>query len=275
MKTLRIPFTILCLLALSAFSAQAAQLASAKVLEIAGTVTKYSANGKHSKLKAGDILTQGDAISATALSWAKLVFSNGSELTVEENTSITITKMEQEAFSGNQSYEQLQADPSKSQTMLELNYGKLNGHVKKLSEGSNFMVNTPLGTAAIRGTFFTIILRYNADTNEFTLSVKNIDGRVDMISRYSGDIAYSEGGEGEKEYNMEVDDVKIEAVPATNTVIIRLPRRNPAFEALFDKIKNSIPTDSSSSPTVIIEIPAPEITPEDPSIRVVSPNTGN
>jgi len=295
MKTLRIPLTILCLFALSAISAQAARLASAKVLELTGTVTKYSPNGQNAPLKVGDILTEGDSLSSAAKSSAKLVFSNGSELTVRQNTSINISNLEQESFAGNQSYEQLQADPSKSQTLLELNYGDIDGHVKKLSYGSNFRIKTPLGTAAIRGTYFSISLRYDSRSGNFTLSVTNIDGTVDIISTFSGDILFGDNKEVVKEFEGESDGTneRTSTVPETKTIKIRISRDNPNREAILAFVKTIVPSEirviidddtggegeegsegeEGGDPTP--EIPAPEITPEDPSIIVVSPETGN
>jgi hypothetical protein len=268
MNTLRIPLTIFCVLAISALSTQAAQLATAKVLDVMGTVTKYDSNGAESPLKAGEILQQGHSISATALSSAKLVFSNGSELTVEENTSLNIAKLEQDNFSGSQKYEQLQADPSKSQTLLELNYGKLSGHVKKLRAGSNFMVETPLGTAAIRGTMFNTRLFYNAERGEFVFVVNNIDGQVDIISRYAGDIEYGDSSVGDKGYASGMDSDKSEPIPLGHTVIIRLSRNDPEFDNLFNLMRNYIPTDPKPG---WIPLPAPDITPEDPGVIIVSP----
>jgi len=268
MKTLRIPFTILCVLAISALSTHAAQLATAKVIEVTGTVTKYSASGDQTQLKAGDILVQGDAVSATALSSVKLVFSNGSELTVEENTSLNLAKLEQDSFSGSQTYEQLQADPSKSQTLLELNYGELNGHVKKLSPGSSFKVETPLGTAAIRGTFFSIKLFYNAERGEFLLIVKNIDALVDIISRYIGEFEYGSGSIGDKGYDSGISDDNSEPIPQKHTIVIRLGRGDPFFDDLFNLLQNYIPTDPGPG---WIPLPIPEITPDDPGVIIVSP----
>ncbi|MDQ8194028.1 FecR domain-containing protein [Coraliomargarita sp. SDUM461004] len=271
MKTLRIPFTILCVLAISALSANAAQLATAKVLEVMGTVTKYAANGGKGPLKAGDILTQGDEISASALSSAKLVFSNGSELTIEENTSVDITKLEQASFSSSQSYEQLQADPSKSQTLLNLNYGKLNGHVKKLQSGSTFMVETQLGTAAIRGTQFSVELRYNATRGEFELTVNNFDGLVDIISQFGGKIDFS----GKQAVDVGYDNnsgQETSPIPAQRKITIRISRGDPAFDALFSLVKNYIPTEQTPG---WIQLPAPEITPEDPGVTIVSPEDQN
>lgn len=272
MKTLRIPFTILCVLVISALSAHAAQLATAKVLSVNGTVTKYSQSGGNSPLKVGEILVQGDSISATALSSAMIVFSNGSELTIEENTSINLTQLEQDSFAGGQSYEELQADPSKSQTLLELNYGELSGHVKKLRPGSNFSIETPLGTAAIRGTKFTIKLFYNAERGEFMLIVKNVDGIVDIISRYLGEIQYGRGNVGNTAYDSGLSDDKAEPIPQNHSVVIHLHRGDPAFDTLFNLVKNFIPSNPRPG---FIALPAPEFTPDDPGVIVVSPEDQN
>lgn len=267
MKTLRIPFTILCMLALSALSAHAAQLATAKVINVVGTVTKYAANGDKAPLKAGEILSQGDSVSATALSSALLVFSNGSEITVEENTSMKISKLEQDSFASGQSYEQLQADPSQSQTLLELNYGELGFHVKKLHSGSTFNIETPLGTAAVRGTKGFVKLFYNAERGEFVLMVKNFDGIVDIISRHAGAIQYS-NGVGDIGYDGSISEQVAEPLPQKHTIVVRLARGDPYFEALFALMKNYIPTNPRPG---WIKLPVPEITPDDPGVIVVSP----
>jgi hypothetical protein len=233
----------------SALSSHAAQLATAKVIEITGTVTKYSTDGSNAPLKVGDILVQGDSVSTTAMSSTNLVFSNGSELTVEENTSLTIATMEQAPFHSSQSYEQLAADPSQSQTLLELNYGELNGHVKKLQSGSRFDIQTPLGTAAIRGTTYNVRYFFNATRNESILSVTNIDGLIDIISRFSGPLEFS-GNVADKGYDNTATEESAEPIPASHTVIIR------NYETESD-----------------LPLPAPTFTPEDPGVIVVSPES--
>jgi len=271
MKTLRIPLTILCALFISTLSvhaAQLAQLASAKVMSVEGTVTKYAAAGGQTKLEAGDVLSRGDSISATALSSAELVFSNGSEVTVEENTSLTIAMLEQESFASGQSYEQLQADPSKSQTLLQLNYGELGFHVKKLQPGSSFDIETPLGTAAIRGTQGSVRLFYNAERNEFTFSATNIDGIVDIISRYSGGIEYGANKIGDKSFNSSLDEAKALSLPQQHTVNIIISRDDSFFAEFFNRLQLFIPAGQGSG---LIQLPDPQITPADPGVIVVSP----
>ena len=243
MKNLRLYSLLLGLFALSSLAVNAAQLASAKVLSVEGSIS-YSSEGKPtSQLTVGTILTEGDSITTSAASRADLVFSNGSELTIQENTNITLAELSQETFAGTKSYEQLKADPSKSQALLELNYGKVYGHVKKLRKGSKFHIETPLGTAAIRGTKFEVSLAYDADKGEFILGVLNLDGLVDLSSKYAGKVSYGQSRTGDKNYDAEVTDDKTEPVPPTHQVVIRISEDDPAYAAIIDAVKNFPPTD--------------------------------
>lgn len=244
MKVHKTSIISLASLMIALVSGQAAQLATAKVVDLAGTVTKYSAGGEQSALQKGDILKEGDSISVTALSEAELIFSNGSELTIEENTSINIAKLQQEAFAGNKTYGELEGDPSKSEILLELNYGALRGHVKKLRSDSRFDIETPLGTAAIRGTNWSALLIYNTERQEFLFSVKNFDGVVDIISRYMGTIEYGAGNVGDKGYDASIDEETRDVIPEDHTVVLRLRKGQPGFDGLFNLIENTKPTGS-------------------------------
>jgi hypothetical protein len=269
MKTTKLTFILTSAFLLSALSSFAAQLSSAKVLAVEGTVSKYSDTEQNIPVSAGDILVEGDSISVTALSSAQLVFSNGSQITVKENTSFTLSELSQQPFSGGSSYEQLQADPSVSQTLLQLNYGELDFHVKKLQNGSSFDIETPLGTAAIRGTQGTARLLYNADRGEFIFFVSNEDGLVDVISRYQGEITFSDSNVADKGYDSGVTNDVSEPIPQEHTVIIRLTQEDPLYDDLLNAMINFIPTEVPTSGT--IELPFPEFTPEDPGIIVISP----
>ena len=274
MKNSRLHLVLLALFGLSALTVNAAQLASAKVLSVSGTVNYYTQGGVYAPLTVGAILTQGDSVSSTALSSARLVFSNGSELTVEENSSITIAELSQEAFSGKKSYEQLQADPSKSQALLELNYGKVSGHVKKLRAGSRFDIETPLGTAAIRGTTFAVEIHYNAERGEFILTVHNKDGNVNIISRYAGSFEYGRGNIGDKGYDSSVSDDTVEAIPPAHFVVIRLSDQDPYYDAIINALKNYPPFQNEDTQPEIIVVPPIVVTSEveDQSTTIASPN---
>ena len=266
--------TLLCALVVSiaVSAASAAQLATAKVLEVKGTVSVYSGEQPPRPLKQGDILEEGDAISTSHLSSAKLAFSNGSLLTVEENTSMNLEDLQQQPFSGNRSYEQLKADPSKSQTQLHLNYGRVSGKVKRLRNDSKFHIKTPIGTAAVRGTAFFVELRYNVERREMILFVSNEDGLVDIISRYAGEIQYGTGNIGDKGYDSSISDEKEEPIPPEHKVVIRLQRGDPYFDDLIDFIQNIPPFQSGEgSPEVDPGPDGPEFVPEDPGVVVASP----
>jgi hypothetical protein len=286
MKTLRIPFTLFCLLAISALSAHAAELATAKVLSISGTVVKtegggvIKVGGRESSLKVGDILREGDRINTTDGSKVFLVFSNGSEVTLYQNSSLSIVELEQEPYTSKRVYNELVADPSKSQTLLELDYGQLDGHVKKLSNTSSFNINTPLGTAAIRGTRFSISLGFSG--GKFTLSISNFDGLVDLITQTSAAVITGDTGDGEGNNFDGGQDAATTPIPAGGDCDVSASPGNPVLNAIVSGLSAAPGLDVSLSAdgTLKVEIdvstiiPAPVITPDpvtDPGVIVVSP----
>ena len=314
MKILRIPFTLFCLLAISALSSHAAELATAKVLSVSGTVIKteggggsFKVGGRESPLKAGDILREGDRIHSTEGSKVFLVFSNGSEITLFQNSSLSIVDLEQEPYTSKRVYNELEADPSKSQTLLELDYGQLDGHVKKLSNTSSFNIETPLGTAAIRGTRFSISLLFTG--NKLILSVSNFDGLVDILTKSSSKVVTGkkgfggggkdggkDGGKGGgaakslaqgliNEFASEADGTST-PIPAGGNCDVSASAGNPVLNAIISGLA-AVPglnVSLSANGTLTVEIdlggsiPSPEITPDpvtDPGIIVVSPAVGD
>jgi hypothetical protein len=286
MKTLRIPFTLFCLLVVSAPYSHAAELATAKVLSVSGTVMKSEGSafikigGRESVVKAGDILREGDRLNSSKGSKAFIVFSNGSEITLYENSSLSIITIEQEPYTSKRVYNELEADPSKSKTLLELDYGQLDGHVKKLTKESSFNIKTALGTAAIRGTKFRIRLLFTA--NKLRLTITNFVGLVDLITQttapvISGDIDDGEGNTFDPDSN-----VSTTPIPPAGECNVETNDGNPVFDAIISGLSAvpglevSISADGDLSVGIDLGgfIPAPEITPDpetDPAIIVVSP----
>jgi len=252
---------------------------SAKVLSVEGTASAYE-NGKMvGPLNQGNILEQGTSISTAALSSVDLVFSNGSMLTVEENTSLTLAELQQQAYSGSATYEALQADPSQSQTLLELNYGKVSGEVKGLRPNSKFHIETPLGTAAIRGTIFSVEIRYSAERGEFILIIRKTSGDLAVISRYLGQFDFGQGNVGDKGYDSSLSNETSEDIPDGHIVYIRLSENDPFFPELIDRLRNVLPFQNlfdfppigPEDPKGPKGPPRPEFTPDDPGTQVVSP----
>ena len=287
MKTQRIPFILFCFLVITALPSHAAELATAKVLSVSGTVMRSEGaafvkiGGRESPLKAGDILREGDRLNSTKGSKAFIVFSNGAEITLYQNSSLSIISLEQEPYSSQRVYNELEADPSKSQTLLELDYGQLDGHVKKLTKESSFNINTALGTAAIRGTRFSIRLFFTA--NKLRLTIVNFDGLVDLITQTTAPVISGDIDEGEGNTFDSESSVDTTPIPPAGECNVETNEGNPVFDAIVSGLSSVPGLDVSVSPdgdlSVEIDIggfiPAPEITPDpetDPGIIQVSPS---
>ena len=286
MKTLRISFTLFCLSVISALPSHAAELATAKVLSVSGLVMRTEGaalikiGGRESPIKAGDILREGDRLNSTEGSKAFIVFSNGSEITLYQNSSMSILALEQEPYTSQRVYNELVADPSKSQTLLELDYGMLDGHVKKLTKESSFDIKTALGTAAIRGTRFRIGLLFTA--NKFRLTITNFDGLVDLITQTTAPVITGDTADGEGNTFDTGSDPSVTPIPPAGECNVETDQGNPVFDAIISGL-SAVPgldVAVSSDGTLSVEIdfstiiPAPEITPDpvtDPGIIVVSP----
>ncbi|MGC6456713.1 MAG: FecR family protein [Coraliomargaritaceae bacterium] len=248
-------FYLLALLfLLGSLCAHASDLASAKVLKVTGNVLKYDADGGNVALEEGDILKEGDGITTSFSSSVDLIFSNGTELTLVENSSVSFEEMSQEPFSGDETYEELNADPSRSQTLLQLNYGQVDGHVKKLREGSKFEVNTPLGTAAIRGTIFKVALTFNINTGSITLNITNVDGLVNLLSPFvesEESVEYDSDRTSDNDVSADMVPSDLDTAPTTvcsvppqNTIKITIPADNAVFDLILTKETNVSPRDS-------------------------------
>lgn len=83
------------------------------------------------------------------------LLSNGTLLTLDENTRMKVGTFEQEPFKDDgRKVSELSEEPSKSKVILELDMGSLILKTKKLNKDSSLNINSPLGFAGIRGTEF-------------------------------------------------------------------------------------------------------------------------
>ena len=84
-----------------------------------------------------------------------LLLSNGTVVTVAENSKMRVDSFDQEPFeSPGESVEDFKEEPSSSNVLVDLEIGSLVVQTKKLNKKSNFEINSPLGVAGIRGTEF-------------------------------------------------------------------------------------------------------------------------
>ncbi len=141
-----------------------AQNGSVIVIQTKGVVKAISPQGTRliEPVVRGSVLPVGFGIETGLFSESILLFSNGTTATVMENSKVKLLKFEQAPFEaqGN-SFGQLRAEPSTSQVSLDMEVGSLVVQTKKLKKSSSFSINTPTGTAGIRGTQFQMAMSPN------------------------------------------------------------------------------------------------------------------
>ena len=130
----------------------------------------------------GTTITDGHTVITEDQSKAILVFSNGSMTTLESNSTLTIEAFDQKAFKPTeQTIEELPAEPSSSQTKLKLEKGNLYFKVKTLAATSSYEIDSPIGSAGIRGTGGEMEVQINPDGSA--------SGGVNMLE---GDVEFTD-----------------------------------------------------------------------------------
>ncbi|MDX1679202.1 MAG: FecR family protein [Akkermansiaceae bacterium] len=136
------------------------------VADVKGSVDAIDTKDKSTRsLKVSDILFQDHKVEVGEDSMTVLAFGNGSVITLTENTTLGITKFLKDPFSAPFAKAIDKNEPGTSVTSLELEKGEIVCSVKKLriDQGSSLDVETPVGTASVRGTVFA--LEYSTDDN--------------------------------------------------------------------------------------------------------------
>ena len=108
------------------------------------------------KIRPGALLTDGHAIATGEGGEAILLLSNGTLVTVGENTTMKLEAFLQEPFDAAGTLAELKEEPSASNILIDLEIGDIVVRTKKLNAKSNFEITTPVGTAGIRGTQFSM-----------------------------------------------------------------------------------------------------------------------
>lgn len=156
-----------------------------KVFSVRGDVNLVNkANGRTQPLQRGMEFsdgTQGMQVVTGANSTALLLFSNGSAVTVQPQSEFTVNEFLQADFDpAAGTFLRLTEDPSVSKTDLYLEDGTIAGQVKRLQEGSEYVVNTPTGSAGIRGTDYVVTVTQSGGQTFTTIT--NASGDVVAIS---------------------------------------------------------------------------------------------
>ncbi|MGK0176704.1 MAG: hypothetical protein ACJAT5_001077 [Lentimonas sp.] len=259
-------FAFLCL---SAVVAHAIPLASAKVLVVEGTASYGLPGAEDTPLAKDTIISEGDSIITGNTGVVHLIFSNGAGLTIEESSNLVFLELEQKPFWKSNPEEYPEEEVSKSTTVLELKYGNVKGHMKGLRDDSEFRIKTQFGDALVAGNLFFLELYFDPFRNEFVFNVQNINGLVDLITKFSGSVKFGRNGMAIKSYDSEADILQVVRIPPTQTFSIRKSRFSPGF-------RNSVqefPKDAKSR--LILGLDTLEPFPADQRVQdvsVVSPN---
>jgi hypothetical protein len=135
------------------------QKGSVIVIQTKGLVEAISPNGAKltEPVVRGSVLPEGYSIKTNLFSESVLLLSNGTTATIQENSVFKLLEFKQKPFdTQNQSFGQLENEPSTSQVTIEMELGSLVVQTKKLNKSSSFSIRTPTGTAGIRGTQFQL-----------------------------------------------------------------------------------------------------------------------
>ena len=266
MKNYYLSVHFLVSLFLGAVAVHAAPLASVKVLVVEGAVFYGPLGAEETPLAEGTILSEGDSIVTGNMGVAHLIFSNGAGLEIQESSNLVLSKLEQRPFWRDDPQEIPEEEISLSSTHLELKYGNIKGHVEGLREDSEFRVNTILGDAKISGNLFFVELFYNQFQREYVLNVQNIDGIVDLITKFSGTVKFGRTGLAVKQYDPKVSTLQIVRIPPRRAVSMR----KSSFSQEFRQRSEQFPKDAKSR--LILEFETVEPYTADQDVTVVSPN---
>jgi hypothetical protein len=111
--------------------------------------------GVEKKMIPGMLLPEGYWVETGQGGNVLLLLSNGTVVTITENSKMSIDSFDQEPFETEGTLvDDLREEPSSSSVLVDLEVGSLVVQTKKLNKKSNFEISTPLGVAGIRGTEF-------------------------------------------------------------------------------------------------------------------------
>ena len=234
-----------------------------KVAKVTGSVTATK-DGDTITLESGSELTQGYVVNTANDSSVVLVFSNGASVNLAHDSSLSIDEFLQDPFAEEISLASMTAEPTVSTTKLHLSRGELVGNVKKLNAdaGSTFTVNTPVGSAGIRGTTFRIVFRPDGTGRAF-FSLTTVEGNVVLASgtvNMPSELSIPDNQEVEVLFDVEVDAttgvVTVTAGPSTPVVVTTTtPQTKAAVAAQVQETATAVAT------VVITSAPARAATP--------------
>ena len=200
------------------------------IAEINGEVSFRNQDGSlvnSSEFTSGSILPVGYEVITGKNSSVLCLLSNGTLLTVRENSDMRVESFTLEAFDANGLVmEKMDKEPSSSKVMLDLDIGSLVIKTKKLNKGSQFEIESPIGTAGIRGTEFQFGFNEKSgvdlDVTESTVAFVSKGGDTQLIGQGNGLSVSITGEIMNRPINpvvaQQVSNINQQATEATQTV---------------------------------------------------------
>ena len=200
------------------------------IAEINGEVSFRNQDGSlvnSSEFTSGSILPVGYEVITGKNSSVLCLLSNGTLLTVRENSDMRVESFTQEAFDANGLVmEKMDKEPSSSKVMLDLDIGSLVIKTKKLNKHSQFEIESPIGTAGIRGTEFQFGFNEKSgvdlDVTESTVAFVSKGGDTQLIGQGNGLSVSITGELMNRPINpvvaQQVSNINQQATEATQTV---------------------------------------------------------
>ena len=138
------------------------------------------------KIVAGGVIYDGHTIKTGPSAKMILLLTNGTVATIKADSSLNIKKFTQEKFDMSKTnINDLSGEPSKSDTVIDIEIGDMVVDVKKLDKKSSFNIESPVGTAGIRGTVPAISVTQTPDGG-FQQNTSMLRGEIAFTPRGGG-----------------------------------------------------------------------------------------
>ena len=139
------------------------------------------------RVKTGGLIFDGHTVTTGPGAKAVLLFSSGTITTLKAESVLNIKKFAQEKFDPKAAGKlgDRKDEPSPSETIIDLNLGDMVVDVKKLKKESSFNIDSPVGTAGIRGTVPAIQVLKLPDGG-FTQNTSMLRGEIAFTPRAGG-----------------------------------------------------------------------------------------
>ena len=170
-----------------------------------------------SDVQIGKSIHEGHLISSSEDGRVVLLFTNGSAITLSGEAQLNVSEFKQEPFKPKpqSTVGDLEKEPSHSKTKLNLDYGELVFNIKPLSNGSAFIMESPVGTVGIHGTAGQITLSSDANGN-ISGGVNVVEGAVNFTDASGNTIPVPAG-------QSTIAEVDVNGLPVGETQVLELP----------------------------------------------------